>query len=1216
MELLPSPSPHRPRVIYGASAPRPPQRPTAHEGKGATECDILLNSLLQEERRAAAYEEEVDAFLSVLLGQREVRERQEEVQVELLCDFRQQQTQLTSATGNVRERLRRVEARTAAMAAVVRELETEKQHLEEAKGIVNGILQLRTLKDQLAAALTQANLLDATEAACRAQQIRAFFASVDARYATPTASRALPRAPSSPGQAAPVPAPQSADTEGLGALGPAPPPPRLCTVEAAVLHQLQELQAQLTEGLSRRVAAACVSATREQRAARRRAVAGGADRDAEGEGACKLDRGRAETEGGIERGGGDADAGGQLSGAGPRGEWKKDLAAAFALLRALQLHQDALQRFVELLRAQLADTAARRFKVLLQLQKQHSTRHCAGDALAASNGSQDHLHSAAFAQLSSEVAEMIVHHVKALEAAAAAAPPCGSCGANVSMSGEAAAAGLFAIVALRQETDIQSVRILNHFSDCNEDVLAMKVGEKQTTTSLRRVDCVLSEIVALSACCMRLHRRFRVAAARRGSSLLLQPQLDGPQEGKDGDAAAQETQKKTGKSSTWTPTLVEFVRQCSACGDLAFQGSPLMKGREELMAHYVSLENAFIIGSVDQALNVADEIPLLPAGARAEEVEVGGDGFAPWGAFGGEKEEEEDDERLYSTVIDDVFFILTKSVLRAINSLDVLAVCAVVNNVCAVLSSDVKAKLRRNLEESKAYYANYIKHEPHALRYSLGESLREIFGRREGQPPESLKVRGVTPESREASGAQASAAGLRGRGADGGAADGRACVFWVGWRDTHQVASEACAVAFAGSSYSWPHSVNNVALAVETLKKFKDRVARDFAEAFARRRKAETEDAGGDEARDLQDEQSDGETTDGVSEAEEDEAPEDAPRGERGAASQQAAKAGTGAANDLMMFQYTLQAVDGVVEELQGLHERCCRVTLKFVQPHLHRGLDLLHNAVFEIHEDNSCGGTAGGDESAGLGGQTLGSRGDFMDGGEGGDERLLQERWRLQLQRGLAIILSHVGREYDRPTQNLCCSLLLQVLATKMETLLLDKTYTALGGLQLSAQLRRFLQQVSALHHASGAGASVLGGQGVGRAPLASRRNLLDFSSAAVFRNGSSALDAGASLFGALAAAAAGAGDNAVDEAEQGEGALARVRIFCDSPIRPKFGRLLEISELLGLGSLDELLDIWGPSSGKFWRLSVDEIKKVLARRVDLTKDDIEAFFETHQGK
>lgn len=37
-----------------------------------------------------------------------------------------------------------------------------------------------------------------------------------------------------------------------------------------------------------------------------------------------------------------------------------------------------------------------------------------------------------------------------------------------------------------------------------------------------------------------------------------------------------------------------------------------------------------------------------------------------------------------------------------------------------------------------------------------------------------------------------------------------------------------------GSSYSWTHSVNNVSLAVCTLKKFKDRVTRDFTSTFAR----------------------------------------------------------------------------------------------------------------------------------------------------------------------------------------------------------------------------------------------------------------------------------------------------------------------------------------------------------------------------------------------
>lgn len=50
--------------------------------------------------------------------------------------------------------------------------------------------------------------------------------------------------------------------------------------------------------------------------------------------------------------------------------------------------------------------------------------------------------------------------------------------------------------------------------------------------------------------------------------------------------------------------------------------------------------------------------------------------------------------------------------------------------------------------------------------------------------------------------------------------------------------------------------------------------------------------------------------------------------------------------------------MDGVVEEFQALHERCCKITLKFLQVYLHKGLDSLHDVVFEIHGEGEGGAT------------------------------------------------------------------------------------------------------------------------------------------------------------------------------------------------------------------------------------------------------------------
>lgn len=140
-----------------------------------------------------------------------------------------------------------------------------------------------------------------------------------------------------------------------------------------------------------------------------------------------------------------------------------------------------------------------------------------------------------------------------------------------------------------------------------------------------------------------------------------------------------------------------------------------------------SLSSSF--RSVDQALNVADEISFSfpsssssavssyfssssfydPSSSHTQRDVCDPLLISGGGGSAGVEPEDEDDDRYYSTVVDDIFFILNKSVSRAIDSLDVLAVCAIINNICNLLSSDVKNKLRKNLEESKGYYSNYIK---------------------------------------------------------------------------------------------------------------------------------------------------------------------------------------------------------------------------------------------------------------------------------------------------------------------------------------------------------------------------------------------------------------------------------------------------------------------------------------------------------------------------
>ncbi|PHJ19615.1 cog4 transport protein [Cystoisospora suis] len=1321
------------------------------ESSNVEEEDWILRDIGNREYEIDTYTSGLDTLLESLVIGKDFKKQQAEIQKDFLSDMvKQQQQRLQCSASQLQEKLEGINEKAARMASTVRQLEREKHHMEEARDIVRSILQLRALKEKLTVALDRQELTSATEAACEVQHIRHFFSSIDSKYASGGSSTSSPSSSSLPG---------------------------LSVVEAQVLQQLQQLQLRLLHLLFQKWTSIGLEGLREQQQRRE-----------------EERQKRHQNQEGGERGENEKYQGGQIndqrddgenmrgtddscdpSGKNARLGWKQDLVHTFSLLKTLNKQQDALKRYVDQMNGHLADVGVKTFKVLVQLRKKQKFEQNE----EAYQRPQRHslLHSAALAQLLGSAEGLLRAHVKAIERAAGTAKalptlssfPRGESSrvtgddsydvkdgrrkegpAKTSACGEAEAAGLYGVVGLRQELEIQCMRILNHFSDTNEDILLMKTAgacaetdERETAASTTtasssssmslksqqpsnrannsaltsnstrlRLDYVLSELASLSALCIRIHRKFKRAAShriRRSSSLLLllQSASSSSSSSSSSSKTSQETshqrkassecrkisnediqsppstaRERRGESSqnfgsgriaqggrekknvatTSGHSLVDLIRQYPVYLDASFQSSSLMRGREELMAHYVTLENACIIGSVDQALNVADEISFSFPSSSSSAVSSyfssssfydtssshtqrdvcdpllisGGGGGA------GVEAEDEDDDRYYSTVVDDIFFILNKSVSRAIDSLDVLAVCAIINNICNLLSSDVKNKLRKNLEESKGFYSNYIKVETHARNYSLVESLpQEVLQRASPQDGTSSRLESLS------------------------------------------------------SSYSWTHSVNNVSLAVSTLKKFKDRVTRDFTNTFAhtspassskRRKKKkkrfqaeeveaqergrrensdlashggmdddpydprktrktsreeemehlghandreeEEEGDGCDSGRDEEEEGSDDEDEDW---SEDDEEEESSLREKMVDGQGQEAEAKRKPEskkkdtdqnkNNLMMFEYTLQAVDGVVEEFQALHERCCKITLKFLQVYLHKGLDSLHDVVFELH------GEGGGENdnlltsSSAHPSTDMSRKEESMSGGYASGDYLgfdVQERWRLELQRGLGILLNHLGKEYDRPTQNLCCSLLFQVLASKMETLLLDKSYTALGGLQLSSQLRRFLQKLSLLHHSYYSAAN----ETSFFPPLSGRNQSYEdaASSSAVASHSSSSSSSGRNFLGALAAAASGgAGGRGLPrggggEEEDGEDILSTVKILCDTPIRPKFGRLLEMTELLSLGTLDELLDIFGPSSGKFWKLSVHEMKKVLEKRIDFSRQDIDMFFASHQ--
>jgi len=59
--------------------------------------------------------------------------------------------------------------------------------------------------------------------------------------------------------------------------------------------------------------------------------------------------------------------------------------------------------------------------------------------------------------------------------------------------------------------------------------------------------------------------------------------------------------------------------------------------------------------------------------------------------------------------------------------------------------------------------------------------------------------------------------------------------------------------------------------------------------------------------------------------------------------------------------------------------------------------------------------------------------------------------------------------------------------------------------------------------------------------------------------------------------------------------------------PLREKLTRLNQMAMLLDLEELDDLFEIWGNNAGAItWRLTDQEVRRVLASRVDFHPDDV----------
>lgn len=59
---------------------------------------------------------------------------------------------------------------------------------------------------------------------------------------------------------------------------------------------------------------------------------------------------------------------------------------------------------------------------------------------------------------------------------------------------------------------------------------------------------------------------------------------------------------------------------------------------------------------------------------------------------------------------------------------------------------------------------------------------------------------------------------------------------------------------------------------------------------------------------------------------------------------------------------------------------------------------------------------------------------------------------------------------------------------------------------------------------------------------------------------------------------------------------------------MRSKFTRLSQISSLLNLENANDVIDIWNDKSEIKWKITPEEAKMMLRKRVDMKRDEIES--------
>lgn len=170
----------------------------------------------------------------------------------------------------------------------------------------------------------------------------------------------------------------------------------------------------------------------------------------------------------------------------------------------------------------------------------------------------------------------------------------------------------------------------------------------------------------------------------------------------------------------------------------------LVRRVQELVSEYVQVENSFLQQSVEKAVRETDTLDPM------------------------------DPDQFTTTLVDDVFFILQQSLLRATSTFEVQAVGATLNCVSDAVGEQLVNALQKNLTDSKRTYSNWVSHAKNIAMPPAGQNpLLSLFTDAEGKIRPNLS-----------------------------------------------------------SAQSWPHSLNNLQQCLEYLDKLKEATEAAFEESF------------------------------------------------------------------------------------------------------------------------------------------------------------------------------------------------------------------------------------------------------------------------------------------------------------------------------------------------------------------------------------------------